>query len=224
MFKAFPYASSPNEEHKVNVANPNEVTVTVGTLLHEWTADGDASADTATNNHGLTLNDIQTDSALIGQGFSNSASATAAYAQIANEIDLGGKTISFWVKHTGAVTGLFGYNTINHLAATIEDGVVRVGGKYSTNAIISTDFTIDSTKYHHIAVTVDNHSVELFVDGDSADSVTVNSNIINTINMLGRGYFSGAIYLQASMDQIRIFDCKLNPADIKNLYNGGVGC
>ncbi len=226
--KAFPYASSPNEEHitedEEHDRDPNEVTVTVGTLLHEWTADGDASANSTTSNYGLTLNEIQTDDALIDQGFLNSASATEAYARIANEIDMGGKTISFWVKHTGTNTGLFGYTGLNHLAGQINEGIIEIGAKYNTGETIVTEFTIDTTQYHHIAVTVDNHNVELYVDGGLADGVTVNSNISNNINVLGRGSIATAQYLNASMDQIRIFNCKLNIKDIKNLYNGGLGC
>ncbi|MEX1308616.1 MAG: LamG-like jellyroll fold domain-containing protein, partial [Eubacteriales bacterium] len=214
--KAFPYASGYNQ-----TIGKHEKTVSVGSLVAEWTVDSDVPNDDTAGERNLSTTGIGTEPGKVG----NALVGSNGYAMMANEIDMGGNTLTFWLWPTGTDTGLFGDTTAVHVYALIESNALTFGAYNHLET-----YGINSGEYYFVAFTFSGDSVNLFVNGEFIKSVIASSStysrIIDTIGRASVGGTGTTNYrkMNCHMDQIRIFQGLLTTDDLENLYNDGAGC
>ncbi len=214
--KAFPYANGYN-----TTIGKHEKTVSVGSLLFEWTGDGaNATDENVDGINNLSMSYVATQSGKIGQAFVG----TDGKMPLTTEQNIGGCTLAFWLYPTGTDTGLFGHTSLAHLMAYIGSNVITFG-----SAASNAGYGISADQYYHIAFTVADSSMSLFINGQLKASTalgTTASRVIDTIGRANIGASTTSVYktMNCRMDQIRIFDRILPTTDIENLYNDGAGC
>jgi len=82
-----------------------------------------------------------------------------------------------------------------------------------------------SSGWHHVAVTIGNEAVTLYVDGSAAATSTTMtirpSDIRPQLNYIGRSQFTADPYFKGYIDDIRLYNCALPADEITRLMNGG---
>jgi hypothetical protein len=93
-------------------------------------------------------------------------------------------------------------------------------------ADITSPYPITNNKWYHIAVTVDNNSVQLYIDGvEVEDDNTTSNPTTNTNNfIIGATYDSDTPtvpknYFNGYIDEVRIWDVSLSPTQIHEMMN-----
>jgi hypothetical protein len=82
-------------------------------------------------------------------------------------------------------------------------------------------------EWHHVVVVRSGAQAELFIDGVSADTRTLESkfdwaeNSNNHLRYLGRNF--GGAYFQGQLDEVRVYNRILSRAEITTHYNSGQG-
>ena len=98
--------------------------------------------------------------------------------------------------------------------------VMKNGGE---EEILSTT-TLGRNAWHHVAVTIGNTEVVLYVDGRavaSSTSMTIRPTDINPVrNYIGRSQFISDSRFKGNIDDFRIYNCALSAENIAKLYNG----
>lgn len=133
-------------------------------------------------------------------------------------------TVSFWVnfKSTAAqfVYGIGDTVTsFTHTSLRFDTSLTRAyldnnGGAY----IYSTSLSLSTGTWYYITHTYDGSGTsELFIDGVSVGSQSVTLNIDGTA-VIGRRPYYGSDYLNAKLDQFRVFNKELSSSEITTLY------
>src|SRR5690606_2662707 len=81
------------------------------------------------------------------------------------------------------------------------------------------DASIELNKWHHIAISLQNHIVTLYLDGMKLDTFAIALNTVGSVNdIMQLGDFNGYI------DELLVYDRALNDAEIRDIYNFTLGC
>ncbi len=202
------------------------------------TVSGSSVADLTTNANTLTLHNSPT----IVAGHLNEAvsfaSASSQWADAASSLSLmmsnSEITVSFWIKllafpgagkypmivakghpNSGFVGGYFNGDDLK-----VYSGV----GTGGSDAYCSTGYTLPTNAWHHIALTQTNwngQAMTIYVDGATNCTIANVANLENNSDLLtiARHYSNPAAYgyLDAIVDEVRIYGRPLTPAQIATL-------
>jgi len=138
-------------------------------------------------------------------------------------------TIATWVYSTSSSNWQrifdFGSGQERYMFLTPTNGsqmrfVMKSGGN---EEILSTS-VLERNAWHHVAVTIGNTEVALYVDGQvvaSSTSMTIRPTDINPVrNYIGRSQFVSDSRFKGNIDDFRIYNCALSAENIAKLYNG----
>lgn len=138
-------------------------------------------------------------------------------------------TIATWVYSTSSSNWQrifdFGNGQEQYMFLTPTNGsqmrfVMKNGGE---EEILSTT-ALGRNAWHHVAVTIGNTEVALYVDGKavaSSASMTIRPTDINPVrNYIGRSQFVSDSRFKGNIDDFRIYNCALSAENIAKLYNG----
>ena len=138
-------------------------------------------------------------------------------------------TIATWVYSTSSSNWQrifdFGNGQEQYMFLTPTNGsqmrfVMKNGGE---EEILSTT-TLGRNAWHHVAVTIGNTEVALYVDGKvvaSSTSMTIRPMDINPVrNYIGRSQFVSDPRFKGNIDDFRIYNCALSAENIAKIYNG----
>lgn len=133
----------------------------------------------------------------------------------------GARTVALWIKSSSTSTsGLVHWGasgTLSRASFKMQNtGVIRFeyqgGGHNGTNAINDGD-------WHHVAYTYDGDTVKLYVDGIedfSVSGITVDTGNAGQTDVNIGSQLGGSVLI-GSIDDVRIFDVELTPAEIVTL-------
>jgi hypothetical protein len=100
---------------------------------------------------------------------------------------------------------------------------IRSDSGGSNNSYSVFGATIDDGNWHHVCITYDSQTMELYTDGGSDGTENRNSESVTTdrttIGALGRT--SLALHWDGQIDDVRIYDKALSSTEVSNLYNNG---
>lgn len=140
-------------------------------------------------------------------------------------------TIAGWVKLNAASTWArifdFGTSTTNYMFLSPVSGTntvryaIRVNG--GTEQQINSASPLPAGEWHHVAVTLSGVVGTLYIDGVSVGTHTNMSNKPSALgntsqNYIGKSQFSADPYLNAIVDEFRIYNRALNATEVKNVY------
>jgi len=104
------------------------------------------------------------------------------------------------------------------------NGNVLTGRVYSNGATEVTQSFTDTTSWHHVVMTYNGTTLELFLDnlslGTAAGSYDVNSGK----NLLIGKWANGAYYFDGKIDHVAIFDYALSASQVTSLYGNSTDC
>ncbi|MCF7865652.1 MAG: LamG domain-containing protein [Candidatus Pacebacteria bacterium] len=222
---------------KVNSSqNGTNSTLDTG-LVGLWSFDGkDMNGTTAydrsgSGNNGTLTNGPVTTVGKMGQALSFDGTNDYVSASAAN-LPAGSvsRSVAFWIKTTYTGTGdlyAFGYGTGSNGVFAL--GVYQ-GGKVvftqNGSAIDSGVNTIADGKWHHVIMsyTAGAGGSLIYIDGQNSTGVGGNFNLATSVagNVnVGRIPHAASNYLNASIDEVRIYNRALSASEIKSLYNRG---
>jgi len=100
---------------------------------------------------------------------------------------------------------------------TEDDGSGNLGCNGTSN--------VDDDAWHHLALTWDGTTLDIYVDGTSEDSVTpsAGSQTFDDFS-IGRRVRGGLFYLAGAVAEVLVFDRGLTAAEVTMLYGGGYHC
>jgi hypothetical protein len=144
-------------------------------------------------------------------------------------------TIATWVKLTSstAFQRIFDFgvdtNTFMYLVNATGSGIVRfriVSTSLNKNQVVEGAEGVPVGRWAHVAVTLGDNGVSIYLDGaqvaQQAPAIMRPSDLGDTgNNFIGRSPFAADPYLDGQIDEFRIYDRVLSPAEIGELANGG---
>lgn len=151
---------------------------------------------------------------------------TTQFMQLPYEIASGKEmTFAAWVNWRSTSTPNqrlfdFGNGSGQYIYLTPSDGnaislVIKNGEEQQT---LSCDSKLTASRWKHVAVTLCQDSIVIYIDGvkaaHTAEVSTLPSDILPTMNYVGRGQLSSDPYLKAFVDDIQIFSKALNAQEI----------
>ena len=141
-------------------------------------------------------------------------------------------SVSMWVKTTQTSVGMLFYATANggngfggqnelhiHLQ---NDGSVALYHQ-GQDGLRMNGGPIADNNWHHVVATWDvADEIKLYVDGVNTASEPHNGNPFTFTDNMRLGRVSTAErYFKGTMDEVKIYDCPLKPADVKRLFDNG---
>ncbi|HEY8937189.1 MAG TPA: LamG-like jellyroll fold domain-containing protein, partial [Cyclobacteriaceae bacterium] len=216
-------------------ANSNEAVATPESTAYNWwpfnETTGSSIADvwggkTATLNAGTRVPGIQ------GSAI-NLAGTSTNYVSLPSGIvsSLTNFTISVWVKPTTITNWMrlfdFGSGTTNYMFFAMSTGstpryAIRtpsVGEK-----VINSSVALTTGKWSHIAITQSGSTAMMYINGvvvgsNTAMTLSPSSLGNTTLNYIGKSQFSNDPYLNASVDDFRIYGRSLTASEISSVMN-----
>ena len=142
-------------------------------------------------------------------------------------------TVSAWFKAPSSATGnraIFDdYNYANsNLGLYLYDGVMNFFARYNnsnTSGIYSGTVTYNDNNWHHVVATSDQTTGKLYIDGELISSGAMPSPSYSggsPVVSIGKQQHPGSStysWFDGSIDQYRIFDHAITPAQVTALYN-----
>jgi autotransporter-associated beta strand protein len=140
-------------------------------------------------------------------------------------------TIAGWIRIDASSTWSrifdFGTGTTNYMFLTPLSGnntiryAIKVNG--GTEQQLNSSLSLGTGEWRHVAITLSGTAGTLYIDGVAAGT---NNNMsfkpsglgITDKNYIGRSQFSADPYLNAAVDEFKIYNRGLSAAEIKNLY------
>jgi GH43 family beta-xylosidase len=188
-------------------------------------ADASGNAKTATLNGGATWVAGQSGNAVSLSGSSQYVSAPAGLVSNLNDF-----TIATWVRLNASGTWTrifdFGSSTSVNMFLTPTTGAnlryaITTGGNGAEQQINASS-PLSAGAWHHLAVTLSGTTGSLYLDGVQVGqntSMTLRpSSLGNTgNNWIGRSQYAGDSYLNALVDDFRIYNRALSPAEVQSL-------
>ncbi len=151
------------------------------------------------------------------------------YLRLPYEVgDMDEMTIAMWVKWTNANSNWtrlfdFGNGTSQYMFLTPSNGstmrfAIKNGGDEQT---VDASARLQGNKWHHVAVTIGDGNVTLWVDGQvvgSSSSVTIKpSDIRPVLNYIGRSQFDADPLFSGLIDDVRIYNYPLSAKELRGL-------
>jgi hypothetical protein len=219
------------------LTSSDTVTITVSAALPEliahYTFDGTA-ADSSGSGKNATLSGTTSyaagkiGNALVLDGSSGYASLPSGIVSGLNDF-----SITTWVKagDTDTWSRVFDFGTgmTTYMFLTVNSGsypryAITTSGNGSEQKVTGTAAFTTGT-WHHIAVTQSGSTATLYIDGSAAasnTSTTLKPSGLGTTtqNYIGRSEWSSDPYLNASIDDFRIYSRALSAAEVNTLYTG----
>jgi hypothetical protein len=143
----------------------------------------------------------------------------------------GEQTISAWIYPTTAIQqGIIGYRD----DSTLKWNYLRVNSNRTLSFLLrngssisspSTTGLVNLNAWNHVCVTVNSSNIIFYINGGTAESSsnTVSSFTSTEPTDIGRRGSYSDQYFNGSIDQVRIFNKALSPAEISKLYGNGAG-
>lgn len=177
-----------------------------------------------------SVNNLTFTNATFVTGVSGNAARFTGTASFATGSDAGlatgstDRTISLWVRPAAFTNaGLIGYGTATndnlfsiHLGSTSNNKIYV--SKYGTDGDFSTG-TLELNVWQHVAVTLSNNTeITYYINGQNAGTATL-SGINTTLSAIwiGKSHSAGTCF-NGDIDEVRIYNTKLNALDILKLY------
>jgi hypothetical protein len=155
---------------------------------------------------------------------------TADYLSVTDHADLdlgdGPFTLECWFAKdvNGSVMNIFSKGTGAYRVYSHSDNTIRLE-REAVAVIVASNVTITDTNWHHLAITKNGATVELYIDGvDRTGSIT-DSTMVNTGDELRLGLTVSATNRpwDGELDEMAIYDSALTGAQILAHYNEGNG-
>lgn len=208
-----------------------------------WPGDTDEVRDSSADaNHGTAFNGAKT-VADAERGTVSSFDGQDDYVRVAHDASInpaGAISVALWAKSNADAWNVDGallskrssYILFPHIGSKSLSFLVHVGNAQSGYQWQSVLFDLSSLSgfdikdWHHYVGTYDsvNGQIKLYVDGEWQLTEQLSSPYDKTINpdvgdlYIGQDYGYNA-YFSGRIDDVRIFDHALNPADVQTLYN-----
>ena len=211
-------------------------------LVGHWTFDGkdminNVADSSGQGNTGYMVAAATSSQQVAGQiGQALKFNGTTQYVNVGNSSTLNpGSTISvcIWINSSDTVGadgvimrydntnlsswGLFRNNGSNKMTW-------YTNGSTQANTISSTAVVFDG-KWHQVCGTMDSTAQTIYVDGVQSGSTSGNSSLWQTptINVYIGSAMAGLINVTATLDDVRIYNRALSPAELLQLYQQGTG-
>ena len=133
-------------------------------------------------------------------------------------------SVSMWINEVSLGSGGF-FGNWNATAnddmfwRTQPDGSLRINFDGAANQYFGSAGDITANNWHHIVVTFNNGTINVYADGNNKGSTTT----INTTFNSGANFYIGddnsATFFNGSIDQVRIFNKALSAGEVTTLYN-----
>ena len=120
----------------------------------------------------------------------------------------------------------FGYDTDHYLFLSPTNGsVMRFGIKNGgVEQTVSCKSELPTSQWKHVAVTIGSDKTVIYVDGEEATSSTAisirPSDVRPVLNYIGRSQFTADPFLNAELDDVRIYNYALSADDVKTVMDG----
>ena len=195
-------------------------------LVSWWAAEGNALDRIGTNN-GTLVGNASYGVGEVGQAFVFDGNGSGVSVGNPPSLKLQVLTIEMWLKRgSSSVIGngngavLFGYDTGGYLLWMDASGALhfnRNGEVYST-----TGPTIADTNWHHVAMTFSGNTVDFYLDGNLADSVS-HSVTFTFTTPAGIGCYADAKNqgFLGSLDEVSVYNRVLTSTEIQAIYIAG---
>jgi hypothetical protein len=158
-----------------------------------------------------------------GGGFNG----TDDYVSVPVSLGSSSWSISLWSKTTSG--GKYLGTTLNCGAGCLPrlyllgNEFVYGSGSYS-DASMTIDLTgITTSNWNHWVYEFDGSSIKAYVNGVLKNTKTRNAENINDTLVLGKSVESGVVYLNGSIDDIRVYNRALSPTEVQQLYTWAPG-
>ncbi len=135
-------------------------------------------------------------------------------------------TLSAWVKRSGTGTfdAILGTGADDFQLAFVNDNI-KLSRQSTSDVFVSTSTYTDTTNWHHIVASKNGStSATVYVDGQPIAGTYTNQTIIagsSSVYIGGDG--NGADILAGSIDEVRIYNRALSPAEVSQLYASAPG-
>jgi len=219
----------------VPVARANGCISPPSGMVSWWPGDGHPN-DIQDSNHGTLMNGATYGTGMVGQAFS--LDGVNDYVSVANSTSLKPAqfTIDTWVRATSFSTG--NYNSVvSYGSLTGVENPYYIGLAAGIPAFItqhtsgqnnlSAPSSITLNVWHHIAVSFDGSTKNMYVDGSLVTSAGVANPIVYGTDaplLIGEDLDGGAaagIPFSGLIDEVEIFNRALSLAEIQSIYNAG---
>ena len=135
------------------------------------------------------------------------------------------RSMTGWAKSTTTAAGyrwIMAYGTGGTGQAMFigMNGTTLYGGGYGD------DITVNGfwdTNWHHIALTYDGTTARLYADGTERANAAKNWNLVRTLAYIGRQVNGAAEYWNGQIDDVRVYNRVLSPAEITLMSSGQSG-
>lgn len=197
---------------------------------------GEVIDSSGNGNHGTRQGDATTGSGQFGNG--GSFDGTGDYINLGSEQQISSQnaTASIWYKQNGnsgdssATTHQFisanTYNPFNWLCSRNNRASYWINGGENNGWHLGTTDLSDN-KWHHIALVFElnkNKTYSLYVDGNLESQETNSDGALNTTYIRYIATYDGVNRLaNGTIDDVRVYNRALSPAEIRDLYNWASG-
>ena len=211
-------SSASPESNSVTPAVPPTIDITTGLVAHYKMNDTDGT--TVIDSSGNGNNGIGTYTATVGNnggGISlNGTSDSLAINEIVAGTDM---TYSYWIKDNSGWCPIMGASgvVVGYIGALLSDRF-WIGAGTETEQVWFQNPVTDFTVWNHYVIVKTGTNIELFVNGESQGSQYLSQ--MPPLNTIG---YAQTEYLNAKMDDVRIYNRALLPEEINALWNGGAG-
>jgi len=194
-------------------------------MVAHWRLDNDAT-DSAGNINGTLMNGAGfTTDAIVGSHALLLESPSSQYVDFGNPQELpdgrSPRSLCAWGK-TDTIVSSYRWMAAYGSPITSQAmfigmlGSTLVGGGYGGDDVSATGFW-DVGVWHHICLTYDGNVARMYADGAEVASAAKNWNVVLSRAHIGRQVNDAAEFWDGLIDDVRIYDYALSPAEIKKL-------
>ena len=193
-------------------------------MVAHWRLDNDAT-DSAGNIDGTLINDAGfTTDAVVGSHALVLESSNSQYVDFGNPQELPSgrdpRSMCGWAKTDTIASGwrwIATYGSAGTGTAMFigMNGTSLYGGGYADDVYVSGFWEVDV--WHHICLTYDGSVARLYADGEEMNSATKNWDLVLSRAHIGRQVNDAIEFWDGLIDDVRIYDYALSPAEIRKL-------
>jgi hypothetical protein len=223
-----------------NISEASETIVASSTaervLMAYWPLDGDVSDHSGNGRHiALAKDATWTDDAKQGEQALKTSSEQYAQLPALPPFNKQGLTVALWVNmnSTGAWQRIFdfGYDTDHYIFLTprttssSSTAKLRLALKNGAEERqLDCNTGLATRQWHHVAVAIEDRKATIYLDGEVAahtDDLGISIADINpVINYLGRSQFDSDPMLNATIDDVQMYNYALSEAEVKQILDG----
>jgi hypothetical protein len=203
-------------------------------LVGHWKLDG-TGTDYSGSGNAATLYGPTWSAGRLGQALDFDGSDDYATVTDSAVLRLDRMTVAFWLRKDGEPalrTRLIGKGdsggtqSDRNYGVWEEDGAGKhINFKFQTQSGAWADFNstveLDVGRWYHVACSYDGSTAAVYIDGLLAGRQAIEGVPVTSTAPLRFGYVSGYAYLNGALDDVRLYNRALNPAEISLLATGG---